>query len=95
MTRLDAMFLALSLLCAPVACVADGWRAQCVARDLARVRIGSSHVVDSAGDIWLVHGFDSDARGLLVVGVCSNDSGWCYGGERALTPVSEVVEVRP
>lgn len=95
MTRLDAMSLALSLLCAPVACVADGWRAQCVARDLARVRIGSSHVVDSAGDRWLVHALDSDERGLVVDGVCANESGWCYGGARALTPVSEVVEVLP
>lgn len=43
----------------------------------SRIRIGSSHVVDSRGDVWLVGGLDSDHRGPLVVGECASESGWC------------------
>ena len=81
------------------ACMA-GWRlslptgttAGCA---LASVRVGTSHVVDSRGDVWLVHGFDSDARGLLVDGRCANESGVCSGRTAKLVPLADVVEVRP
>lgn len=62
--------------------------------EVAKIRIGSSHVVDSSGDKWLVHGFDSDSRGLLVVGVCANDAGNC-AHTSWLVPLSDVEEVIP
>jgi hypothetical protein len=62
---------------------------------LASVRVDSSHVVDSRGDVWLVHGFDSDSRGLLVDGRCANESGVCSGLNAELVPLADVAEVRP
>lgn len=62
---------------------------------LAAMRIGSSRVVDSRGDVWLVGGVTSDERGLLVVASCANESGMCSGRTDALVPLSGVVEVRP
>lgn len=62
---------------------------------LSAIRVGTSHVVDSTGDVWLVGGFTSDERGLLVVASCANESGTCSGRIDSLVPLSGVVEVRP
>ena len=62
---------------------------------LSAMRIGTSHVVDASGDLWLVGGLTSDERGLLVEAQCANESGVCSGRVNSLVPLASVAEVRP
>lgn len=93
MTRLNALWLLSMWAWFGCAMLRDTGRPSHSA--LSAMRVGTSHVVDSSGDVWLVGGFTSDERGLLVVASCSNASGVCSGRTDSLVPLSDVVEVRP